>query len=137
MTVDYIGEPYEDLSAMADDSNSVVAGRVTDVASLGQPNTKDDVEADEYVAVTIDVESVLAGDDVDSVVIGWLAYGTDAEGNRASEIVQNGVRVPRKGDDMLLFLVDADPRTARQPERGPDPGRVRGLARAAEPGPQS
>ncbi|MEJ7561223.1 MAG: hypothetical protein WKF45_01700 [Ilumatobacteraceae bacterium] len=98
------------IDEMHEQSDLVVVGSVRSISSLGRPGLDDgDSFADEYVAIDITVDSVLKGDETDTVVLGWAAFQVDASGERVATWIANGVPPPREGDRLLLFLINADP----------------------------
>ena len=99
---------FATVEEMAQAADLVVVGVVDGVSSLGRPAIGEDPWADEVVAVTIDVTELLKGDDVERVVLGWHAILVDPDGERVATLLTNGLRPPRMGDRMLLFLEPAD-----------------------------
>ncbi len=85
-----------------------MVGTVREESSLGRPNASTDPLADEFLGLTIEVETVLAGDPVDDVTMAWDAYVVDADGSRTAANVMNGVPVPHVGDRLVLFLRPVD-----------------------------
>jgi hypothetical protein len=108
--IDY--EPHASIDDLVGDSDLVVIGTVTDAHSLGRPFLAQDPSAHEFVAYTVHVDEHLAGDPVDSVTLAWDAFTVGAGGERTGEVVLSGVRAPRVGDTVLLFLQPADPTLA-------------------------
>ena len=100
---------YGTVEEMAQAADLVIVGDVIGVESLGRPSLDEDPYADEYVAITVETAEVLKGASVPSVVLGWDAIAVDLDGNRVATILSNGIRPPRVGDHVLLFLDPADP----------------------------
>lgn len=96
----------DELSERAD---LVVSGTVRSTFSLGRPDLSEDEYADEFVAIEIDVDAVIKGPDADTVVLGWDAINVDPAGERVATWIANGVPPPHNGDDLLLFLLAAEP----------------------------
>ncbi len=95
-----------ELGAAAD---TVVLATVTGEESLGRPGVADDPSADEFVGLTLSVDSIFTGVSAVEIKLGWDAYAVDAGGMRVAENVLNGVPVPHVGDQLVLFLRHADP----------------------------
>ncbi|MDQ3738143.1 MAG: hypothetical protein M3337_03120 [Actinomycetota bacterium] len=109
MDVDYLEPSFASVDEMASASDLVVTGEVTSIRSLGRRDTAEDQNASEYVAVVVGIDEIIKGDGDSEVILAWEAYVTDGDGTRAYEMVANGVRVPRQGDRMLLFLTPQEP----------------------------
>lgn len=97
------------IDEMFERSDLVVTGTVSSTESLGRPDGEEDPLADEYVAIQVDVESVLKGGETETVVLGWDAVRIDEAGERVGTVIANGVPPPRNGDRLLLFLINPDP----------------------------
>ena len=102
---------YGSLEEMAAAADLVVHGTVTDETSLGRPRVEEDPAANEYLGLTVSVETLLKGEPVDEVLLGWDAYVVDADGKRVASNVMNGIAVPHAGDEVLLFLQPLDGRS--------------------------
>ena len=85
-----------------------MVGTVTDEVSLGQPVATNDPSSDEYLGLTITVDTVLKGDPITEVRLGWDAYVLDEDGKRVATNVMNGIPVPHIGDQLVLFLRPVD-----------------------------
>lgn len=95
----------EELAAVGE---LVVVGTVTDEVSLGRPDAAEDPHADEFLGLTLRVDSTLKGSATTEIRLAWDAYLTDETGERVAEIVMNGIPVPHVGDQLVLFLRPAD-----------------------------
>jgi hypothetical protein len=96
------------LRQLVDEADVVVYGTAV-VESLGRPAAGQDQSASEYLGVTIEVDSVLAGVVDPPVRLAWESFQTSADGDRVATWVTNGLRPPQQGDEMLLFLGPVDP----------------------------
>lgn len=97
------------LAQLVDESGVVVYGTVSRVESLGRPGAPEDPLATEYVGVSIEVDTVLAGAADQPIRFAWEAFQTNAGGDRVATWISNGLRPPQQGDEMLLFLGPVDP----------------------------
>lgn len=96
------------VAELADAAELVVVATVTDETSLGRPQAADDPSADEFLGLTVSVESVLKGPPIAEVLLAWDAYVVDGSGARVAATVLNGLPVPHVGDQLLLFLRPVD-----------------------------
>jgi hypothetical protein len=106
IVVDDMG--YGSLQDMAAAADLVVYGTVTNETSLGRPHVEEDPTADEYLGLTVTVETVLKGEPTEVVLLGWDAYGIDEAGQQVATNVMNGIPVPHTGEHVLLFLRPLD-----------------------------
>ncbi|MBI5088089.1 MAG: hypothetical protein HZB15_04265, partial [Actinobacteria bacterium] len=90
-------------------ADAVVVVTVTGEESLGRPSAADDPNADEFLGLTMSVDSILTGVTATEIRLGWDAYAVDSDGTRVAENVFNGVPVPHVGDQLVLFVRLADP----------------------------
>lgn len=97
------------LAQLVDEADVVVYGTVSAVESLGRPAAPADPHAAEYLGVTIEVDTVLAGATDQPIRLAWDAFQTNASGERVATFISNGLRPPNDGDEMLLFLGPVDP----------------------------
>ena len=106
--VDIDDGSFETVHDLGDGAELIVLGTVTDESSLGRPVETNDPSADEYLGLTISVESVIKGAPTTEVMLAWDAYVVDADGERVATNVMNGIPVPHVGDQLLLFLRSVD-----------------------------
>jgi hypothetical protein len=99
---------FETLHDLGEGAELIVLGTVMDESSLGRPVETNDPSADEYLGLTIKVESVIKGEPIAAVLLAWDAYQVDADGQRIASNVMNGIPVPHIGDQLLLFLRPVD-----------------------------
>ncbi len=97
------------VEQLVGEAEVVVHGTVVSVESLGRPAAAEDPAAPEYIGVTIEVDSVLAGAADQPIRLAWDAYETNTNGTRVATWITNGLRPPEQGDEMLLFLGPVDP----------------------------
>ena len=107
--VDVEDRDFATVEKLAAASDSIVVGTVTSISSLSRPSEGEDPFADEYLAITVDVADTIKGEPLAEVTLGWDAFGTDAEGERQTQLLLNGVEAPQLGDQLLLYLVAPDP----------------------------
>lgn len=103
---------YDSVSALATSSSAVVTGSVVSSDSLGAPDLKEDPNASEFLRIGVKVDQVLSGvAPKDGVVyIPWDSYVTQGNGSeRKIEVVQEGLKIPQVGEQLLLFLRPAPP----------------------------
>lgn len=99
---------FDTIKDLGDSTDLIVVGTVTDEVSLGRPIETNDPSADEYLGLTISVETVVKGEPIGEVLLAWDAYALDADGQRVATNVMNGIPVPHVGDQLLLFLRPVD-----------------------------
>jgi hypothetical protein len=99
---------FETIEDLGEGAELIVLGTVSDESPLGRPIPTNDPSADEFLGLTIRVESVLKGEPIGEVLLAWDAYGVDADGRRVATNVMNGIPVPHVGDQLLLFLRPVD-----------------------------
>lgn len=103
---------FDSIAEMGEEASLVVVGEVVEVTSLGRPFLDRDPDANEFVAITLETIDTLTGDPVAEIVLPWEAFGTDADGERTSTLITNGIRPADVGDRLVLFLQPADPQFA-------------------------
>jgi hypothetical protein len=99
---------FETIGDLGEGAELIVVGTVTGEESLGQPLATNDPSSDEYLGLTISIDSVLKGGPLDEVLLAWDAYVVDANGARVAANVMNGIPVPHVGDQLVLFLRPVD-----------------------------
>lgn len=100
----------ESTADLYDRSDLVVVGHVRTADTLGRPGLLEgDTLASEYLAIDVAVDKTIKGASTDAVVLGWEAFQIGPDDQRVATYLANGVRPPRVGDRLLLFLIDADP----------------------------
>lgn len=97
------------VAQLVEEADVVVYGTVSGVESLGRPGAPEDPTATEYLGVTIEIDTVLAGATDQPIRLAWDAFQTNAGGDRVATFISNGLRPPQQGDEMLLFLGPVDP----------------------------
>ena len=106
--VDIDDGAFDTITDLGEGAELIVVGTVTDEVSLGQPVATNDPSSDEYLGLTITVDTVLKGDPITEVRLGWDAYVLDDDGERVATNVMNGIPVPHVGDQLVLFLRPVD-----------------------------
>ncbi len=104
---------YSSVEAMAAAAQLIIVGDVVAVTTLGRPDQGSDALPDEYVAVQVRPVEKLAGASIDSIVLPWRAYRTDADGHRVARYITNGLATPAPGSRVLMFLTPSDPAFTR------------------------
>jgi len=99
---------FESLDDMAEASEIVVIGTVTEVADgdLHEVPAGEDSIGSRDLAVLVDIEQVLRGDvEVgETVTVPWIGYEIEADGSKGPQIVINGQFPPGVGDRNVWFL---------------------------------
>lgn len=97
------------VAQLVSEAGVVVYGTVVAVESLGRPAAPEDSQASEYIGLTIEADTVLAGAADQPIRLAWEAFQTNAAGDRVATWISNGLRPPIEGDEMLLFLGPVEP----------------------------
>jgi hypothetical protein len=100
---------FDSLDDMADASDLVVVGEVSDTISIGRLAAATNPTADEFLAITVQPSETMRGSYPGDVIIAWAGYSTDEDGARVAVRTVNGVRPPAVGDRVVLFLRPVDP----------------------------
>lgn len=111
---------FDDPQTLAQASSAVVAATVMSVESIGVVDATEDLHPSEYFRITAAVDDELFGAiDSSTITIGWEGFVTDGQ-VRTGRLVIQGISMPDKGDQLLLFLRPEDAARATLLDLGSD-----------------